>query len=339
MSRQLPISRRRLLKTLFCSSVALKLNLAPTALAQELAAGGSLDFLVIGDFGSDDEDQTSVARGMASYADRLDKRPEGLLLLGDNFYGQMKDGLKSSRWQTGFSNVFPSKTFPAPCWAVLGNHDYSDTPGGDQIQLGYAASLTRKTRWTMPGKFYRLDLPADNPQVTFLMIDTNWESINRPSHGDSPACWMTGDEQAAQKLWLQKQLASPRAPFTVVVGHHPLYSDGAHRDTPELVQELGPLFEKSGVHLYLCGHDHDLQHLELEGLKTTFVISGGGGAPLYKHEPPRKGSVTQVLDVHGFTHLSFVEKRLHVRHIDPAGNILHAFSKGVDHDWKIEEKR
>jgi hypothetical protein len=246
----------------------------------------------------------------------------------------MKGGVTSDRWQSGFSRVFPSSHFPAPCWAVLGNHDYNDNPGGERVQLGYAASRDHKTRWTMPGKFYRVDLPAANPQVTFLMIDTNWESINRPIHGDKNPCWMSADEQAAQQIWLEQQLASPRAPFTIVIGHHPLYSEGGHGDTAQLVDALGPLFEKTGVHLYLCGHDHDLQHLELKGLKTSFVVSGGGGAGLHQHRKLREGSV--VRDVHGFTHLSFTEKRLHVRHVDPDGKIVHAFSKGVKHDWKIE---
>lgn len=334
MSHEPTITRRRLIKTLFCSSVAMQLNLTSSARAQEVAAPGSLDLLAIGDFGTANETQKVVARAMAAYADSLPKRPAGLLFLGDNFYGGMKEGLTSPRWQTGFSNPYPGKTFPGPCWPILGNHDYHDNPGGEKVQLGYAASLERKTRWTMPGKYYRVDLPADKPQVTLLMIDTNYESINRRLHSDNYPCWIPAEEQAAQKVWLEAQLASQRAPFTIVVGHHPVYCDGSHKDTPELVQELGPILEKAGVHLYLGGHDHDLQHLELEGLKTSFVISGGGGQSL--HEPGKllKGPYFQ--KVHGFTHLSLVADRLHVRHIDDNGKIVHAFSKSVNHDWKLE---
>ncbi len=334
MSTDSTISRRRLLKTLFCSSVAMKLNLAPAAMAETIAPSGSLDFLAVGDFGTGDEKQQAVGRAMVRYAEGMGKPPEGLLLLGDNFYGPMKGGLQSGRWASGFSSIYPGKSFPNPCWAVLGNHDYHDTPGNELVQLGYAASLTRKTRWTMPGKYYRVDLPAVNPQVTFLMIDTNWESINRRVHGDKIPCWLGADEQAAQKIWLENQLSSPRAPFTVVIGHHPLYSDSAHKDTPELVAELGPMLEKSGVHLYLGGHDHDLQHLELDGLRTSFVISGGGGARVYGHDKVRKNSFIQ--DVYGFSHLSFRDQRLFLSHIDPNGKVVHAFSKGMNHDWKVE---
>ena len=329
------ISRRRLLKTLFCSSVAMNLNLASSAAAQQVAReGASLDLLAIGDFGTGDEKQKAVARGMARYTGGLGKKPDGLLLLGDNFYGSMKDGVKSSRWMSGFSNQYPSKTYPCPCWPVLGNHDYHDTPGNELVQLGYAASLGRPTRWTMPAKYHRLDLPADKPQVTLLLLDTNWEKINRRVHGDRVPCWMKPEEQEAQMVWLKEQLTSPRAPFTIVVGHHPVYSDGSHQDTPELVKELGPLLQKHDVHLYLGGHDHDLQHLELKGLKTSFVISGGGGARLHSHGELREGAT--VLDVHGFSHITIARNRLHLRHVDPNGKILHAFSKGVNHDWKIE---
>lgn len=335
MTSSLNISRRRLLKTLFCSSAAMGMNLRAEE-SSPVASGSAraLDLLALGDFGTSDESQRQLAQTLTSYASAMKDKAQGMLLLGDNFYRPMPGGFLSPRWKTDFSDMYPASVFPFPCWAILGNHDYHDTPGNERIQLGYHAFRQNKTRWTMPGKYYRLDLPVKNPLVTFLMIDTDWESINRRIHGDQVACWMSAEEKAAQAEWLEKQLSSERAAFTVVVGHHPIYSDGSHGDTPELVQELGPILEKNSVHFYLCGHDHDLQHLELEGLKTSFVISGGGGAPLCKNTEARKGSDIQA--THGFSHLFISEKRLHVRHIDSSGKVCHAFSKGVQHDWKLE---
>ena len=327
------MNRRRVLKTLFCSSVLMDLNLGQAASAQSPATTGGLDLFALGDFGSGNERQRAVGRAMARYAKTLGKKPEGLLFLGDNFYGPMPGGVKSPRWRTGDSEMYPAADFPGPCWAIFGNHDYHDTPGNEQVQLAYAGSLARKTRWTCPAKYYRVDLPAENPQVTMLMIDTNWESINRSVHGEKRPCWMSPGELEAQMEWLEAQLKSKRAPFTIVAGHHPVYSDASHGDTKELVEDLAPLLEKHGVHVYLCGHDHDMQHLELEGFRTSFVLSGGGGARLYKHEKTRKGSV--VKDVHGFTHLSLAGDKLTIRHVDPNGTIVHAFTKGVKYDWKI----
>ncbi|WP_435895741.1 metallophosphoesterase [Oceaniferula spumae] len=334
MEPNLPISRRRVLKTLFCSSVAMNLNLASSSAASELVEAAELDLFALGDFGSGDEKQKAVSRSMMRYSEKLGKKPDGFLMLGDNFYRKMAGGLKSKRWVTGFSKMYPAKAFPNPCWAILGNHDYRDTPNNEKVQLGYAASLDRKTRWTMPAKYYRVDLPAKNPQVTFLMLDTNLESINRPLHGPKVACWLTLEEQAAQLVWLKKQLASKRAPFTVVLGHHPLYSNGKYQGTPTLIEEIGELLEKAGVHMYLSGHEHDLQHLELEGLRTSFVISGGGGAHVRGGKEKHKGNFYQV--AHGFSHLSIKNDRLHLRHIDANGKTVHSFSKGTNHDWKVE---
>ena len=329
----LPISRRRVLKTLFCSSVLMDLNLGQSASAQTAVPGGSLDLFALGDFGTGDERQRAVGRAMARYAKTLGKKPEGLLFLGDNFYGPMPGGVTSPRWRTGFSEMYPGSEFPGPCWAIFGNHDYHDTPGNEKAQLGYASSLNRKTRWTCPAKYYRLDLPAENPQITLLMIDTNWESINRAVHGDKRPCWMSEDEREAQMAWLKQQLESKRAPFTLVAGHHPVYSDANHGDTKELVEDLAPLLEKHGVHVYLCGHDHDMQHLEMEKFRTSFVLSGGGGARLYQHEKARPGST--VRDVHGFTHLSLAGDTLTIRHVDANCRVVHGFTKGVRHDWKV----
>ena len=87
-----------------------------------------------------------------------------------------------------------------------------------------------------------------------------------------------------------------------MLGHHPLYSNGKYQGTPKLIEEIGELMEENGVHMYLSGHEHDLQHIELEGLKTSFVISGGGGARVRGGKEKHKGNFFQV--VHGFSHLS-----------------------------------
>jgi hypothetical protein len=54
-----------------------------------------------------------------------------------------------------FEDVYPEGDFSCPCSAVLGNHDYSDNPGGELAQLRYAKQPG--TRWHMPAKWYRTD--------------------------------------------------------------------------------------------------------------------------------------------------------------------------------------
>lgn len=51
----------------------------------------------------------------------------------------------------------------------------------------------------------------------------------------------------------------------------------------------------------LSWEDQDLQHLELEGLHSSFIPSGGGGAKTRKLESDRK--MPHEKDIYGFTHL------------------------------------
>jgi 3',5'-cyclic AMP phosphodiesterase CpdA len=70
---------------------------------------------------------------------------------------------------------------------------------------------------------------------------------------------------------------APNHSVLAVAAHHPLYSNGKHRDNPKLIAQWDSLLRRHNVDLYLSGHDHDLQHLEFKGHPTSFVISGGGG--------------------------------------------------------------
>ncbi|MBI1370470.1 MAG: acid phosphatase [Planctomycetes bacterium] len=330
-------TRRRMLKTLFCSSALLAMNLDVRKLsAADIAAADDLHWLAIGDFGSASKAQTQVAKMMAGYLKQLEVKPTGLLLLGDNFYGKMPGGLKSERWESGFEKMYPKSVFDCPCPAVLGNHDYRDQPGNNEVQVAY--TKTAGTRWKMPHPWYRMDVPGKDgkPLVTFLFIDTNLPSVkNELGAPAGSQHWPTlkPSEADEQWKWIRTQLAADRAPWTICIGHHPVYSNGQHGDTKGLVDDLAPLLQEHGVQLYLCGHDHDMQHLELEGLKTSFVVSGGGGAgvrELKNKERPAFG-----LNTNGFTHMHLNAQRFVIRHFNEHGEQIHAFEKKITGEFKV----
>jgi tartrate-resistant acid phosphatase type 5 len=337
MKNPITQNRRRFLKTAFCSSALLGLNVTHRVLAEGENAPtspSSLELIILGDFGSAEPSQWAVAKGMQNYVQSQKITPHAQLLLGDNFYKNLDGGLDSPRWKEGFEDAYPSSAFPGPCYAILGNHDYHDTDGGQNHQLGYAAHLAQKgqkTRWSMPAKWYRVDLPAENPVITILAIDTNLDSIsgsrkNKDGEVQKLPC-LTPEEEKAQAAWLEAELQKPRAPHTLVIGHHPLYSNGAHGDKQPLIDWLSPLLEKNKVSMYLCGHEHDLQHLRLEGLTTSYVISGGGGArvrPL-KREDRRHYAEA----IYGFSHLSVTAEKMTLRHLDPNAAQVHAFSRSA----------
>jgi hypothetical protein len=332
---QAKLNRRRALKTLFCSSAALAMNVRSQS---ALAAGdeAQAEFILLGDFGSNQSPQFAVAEGMKKYVVDRGIKPEALLLLGDNFYSKMSGGLKSERWKVGFEDLYSKDVFDCPCPAVLGNHDYHDNIGGEQVQLAYAKQ--GGTRWHMPAKWYRMDMGGKDRRITFLFIDTNTVKIsgvpyakdlakkNRPS--------LTEQEEEEQWAWLKSELAKSRGEFTIVVGHHPVYSNGSHGDSKDLIVKLAPLLEEHSVHAYVCGHDHDMQHLQMENSKTSFLLSGGGGARIRElKNKDRKEPYGR--NIYGFSHMSLHADKLIFRHLDANGKLIHQFSKGLDFSWKV----
>lgn len=284
-----------------------------------------LHAIVWGDWGADDDRkaQTAVARGMARYVRQLPAVPACQFLLGDNFYGSFKGGVKSPRWKEQFEDMYPADALPGPCHALLGNHDYDDAPGIKIVaELQYARTHPGK-RWHMPGNWYAVSLtdPQGRPLAECLLLDSNYK--NR-------VVSLSAGERARQLVWLEERLAAPRlAPWLIVMAHHPLYSQGVHGDHKALIGDWDGLFRQYGVHLYLAGHDHDLQHLEFEGHPTSFVISGGGGARARHGEmekaPKKRGPYAQT--VYGFSHLQLSAEKLTLRHLDANGREVHAFSK------------
>lgn len=301
------------------------------------------DLLVIGDWGFDYEGHTGewgydaegrtaqsrVAAGMQQYVRRQAIRPQALLMLGDNWYGELAGGARSPRWRRQFEAMYPVDVFPGPAYAILGNHDYQRWPES-KVDAELEYSRIGKTRWIMPARWYRFEFPKRHPLITFIALDSNMP-YNDGRWDFGRDFMLTPQQQADQLAWLQIELQRPRnTPFLVVMGHHPVYSDGPHGDHPVLIRDWDPLFQKYGVHLYLAGHDHDLQHLEFEGHPTSHFLSGGGGADLYnlKIDSSQRGPYAQ--KILGFSHLSVTRKEMVLRHLDSEGRILHGFTKSPD---------
>ncbi len=349
-----PITRRHALRQTFFYSAALALGSRTVPIEAEELSPTDHHFLMLGDFGSHGQNaahtiepqvessaasepaaagaatpepkipwtpqQMPVAMAMQAYVQAARIRAEGLFMLGDNFYGPFPGGVNCPRWKTGFEDMYPADVFPGPCWAMLGNHDYDEDSGRKLAAEMEYAEAHPGTRWTMPAKWYRVDWPAKNPVITALILDSNYKNSY---------IYLTSEEKAKQLKWLTLQLARPRtAPWMVCMGHHPIYSNGMHGDNQGLIKDWAPLFQENNVACYFSGHDHDLQHLEFDGASTSFVISGGGGAHVTKLTKPRRGLFSQ--SVNGFSHLQVSPEKLTVRHIDPQGQVLHAFSRTPD---------
>ncbi|MFT4111616.1 metallophosphoesterase [Silvibacterium sp.] len=297
---------------------------------------GRAHLLCLGDWGTNThpEQQTATAEAMRMWTDRQKIRPEALLMLGDNWYGDLDGGVSSKRWQTGFEQMYPASHFPGPVYAVLGNHDY-EKRGSNKAEAELAYAKQGGSRWQMPAKWYSFQFPEKNPLVTFLCLDSNVPGTK----GFDWLPWsyvMSHDEAAEQDAWLREQLSKPRdTPFVVATAHHPLYSNGGHGDNALLIRKWDALFRDHKLDMYLTGHDHDLQHLEFAEHPTSFVISGGGGAELVKWSRPPESRGPWGSRVLGFTDLEVSEETMIVRHIGTQAQVVHAFQRNRAGEVKV----
>jgi hypothetical protein len=247
--------------------------------------------LAFGDWGDGSERQSRMAEAMARFHARTPF--DFAITLGDNFYPAGMSGPADPRWQRDFERLYEPmriRFFPS-----LGNHDWvlADSPAAEIL-------YSPKSRaWQMPADRYTF---IAGP-VQFFALDTNL---------------MT----RAQLEWLDRELGRSKARWKIVYGHHPIYSYGVHGDDHALRDNLLPVL-RGRANLYICGHDHDLQHIAPDG-GVHFVLAGGGGAaPRVISAGPRS---LYAASKNGFAIIEASRSTLTVMLVDEKLETLHRFS-------------
>lgn len=286
-----------------------------------------LHFLAVGDYGSGNAAQEKVAARMNEFAGRLDAPLTAVLALGDNFYNK----LEVERFDRHFEKMYSKEHLDCPFYACLGNHDYGPEYDSKQwrakadIQLEYARA-NPSSRWKMPAKWYAVEFPnVAMPLVKIIYLDSNnFEGA------------LTPEEKIAQKRWLEAELKrETRAKWTWIVSHYPVFSDDTNRkDNKSLIRNWGPYLQANPISLYLSGHDHNLQHLQVKDYQPSFLVSGGGGAKLYETTASDRGFSRTIL---GFNHLHVTADKITVQLIDGDGKRMHAFERDLKGQVKIFE--
>ena len=90
-------------------------------------------------------------------------------------------------------------------------------------------------------------------------------------------------DMPAQEKWLDSDLAAARARHVraiVALVHDGPYARGAHRGNQLARDRYVPILARHRVDLLVAGHDHLYQRGEAGGIR--YVVTGGGGAGLYK---------------------------------------------------------
>jgi 3',5'-cyclic AMP phosphodiesterase CpdA len=170
----------------------------------------------------------------------------------------VENGGATDQWDT-FFDIERELMRQAPLFGSLGNHESNHPNYLD------AFHLPGNERW----------YSFDYGHIHFVALQI-----------DGYANYAPGSQQFA---WLEKDLANTDRPWKVVFFHIPPYSSGRHGSDLSVRTALGPLFEQYGVDLVFSGHDHDYERSFANGV--VYIVTGGGGAPLYDKETSNPYSV------------------------------------------------
>jgi acid phosphatase type 7 len=170
-------------------------------------------------------------------------------------------------------------------------------------------------------EFFQMETPYrsfDWGNAHFLLINSDLANVSA-SPAAQQAFW------AEQTRWMEEDLGNNQAAdFRFVVAHHPPFTAVNRRqgNNPHMTA-LVPMLEKYHVTAGFFGHDHNYQHYSKNGVH--YVISGGGGAPLYDVDKPPQGITVKVISTENFTTVSVDGKVARVEAIDADGKTIDRF--------------
>ncbi|XP_024529679.1 purple acid phosphatase 3 [Selaginella moellendorffii] len=184
-----------------------------------------LNFLVIGDWGRNGfYNQSLVASQMGRVGELLDI--DFVISVGDNFYNTGLTGVKDPKFTTSFSRIYTAPSLQKP-WYTRACES--------SVDLFFIDTTPFIDEYWMP-----------NATQTF-----DWRGL-APRQ----------EQLRSQVERLDRLLASSRATWKIVVGHHTMHSFGHHGDSVELLDQILPVLEAHDVDAYINGHDHCLEHIK-----------------------------------------------------------------------------
>ncbi|MCF3948569.1 metallophosphoesterase [Acidiphilium iwatense] len=302
-----PISRRCFLEG--SAQIGAASLLAATPAVAAAAADQKLGFFVIGDWGRHGaHHQIAVGRAMAAAAAESD--PRFIVSAGDNFYESGVTSIHDPQWRSSFEDVYSEAALQRPWHVILGNHDYR---GDVEAQIDYS-KLSH--RWHLPARYYtRTKTLPDRSDAEIFYLDTS--PFIRKYLGTSTR--IEGQNPHAQREWLDTALGRSTARWKIVIGHHPIYTTlgGAGHDQPDLIAAIEPLLRRHRVKLYINGHDHTMQYVEMGGI--AYVTTGAGSETYTPGPASRTGFVS---GAHGFLACAATKDAIGLDFIDSTGRSL-----------------
>ncbi len=235
--------------------------------AQKKTDPSSARFLIIGDWGGfASANQKAVAAAMGR--EGRENHDQFVVTLGDNYHGKGIASATDPRWKTEYEDIYSDSSLQVPWYPTLGNHDYC---GNAQAELEYSQY---SERWKFHHRYYAQRKKIDD-STKILIIHLDTSPFVKAYQKRDGQYHVKGQDTKRQVHWLDSLLSVSHDRWVIVVGHHPIYSAAPkHGDTPEIIASILPILERYHVPVYICGHDHVMQHLRDDGM--DFFVCGGG---------------------------------------------------------------
>lgn len=166
-----------------------------------------------------------------------------------------------------------------PAIPVPGNHEY------DSFGTGPTARRLISAMWRPQ---FRLPVEAGLPE-------TLREAAYKIAYNADLEVYVLDTQSgdlAAQAAWLDRELAASTARWRIVSMHHPIFSSGEGRDSPQRRALLMPVFERHQVDLVLQGHDHTYARGTVPAGDAGAAAPATPAAPAAPQRPERTASTT-----------------------------------------------
>jgi len=167
------------------------------------------------------------------------------------------------------------------------------------------------------------------PYYSFNWGNGHFIVLNSDIGNAAPTARQRDAYWAEQVRWLEEDLQnSQSADYRFIVAHHPPFTAVTSRqgNNPHMTA-LVPMFEKYHVTAAFFGHDHNYQHYLKNGIH--YLVSGGGGAPLYDVDKPPADITQKVVKIENFLTVSVQGKKAHIEAIAIDGKKLDAMEIGA----------
>lgn len=261
-------------------------------------------------------EQKPIAELMGVMAEEIG--PDAVLALGDVHHFEGVQSINDPLWMTNYELIYSHPELMIDWYAICGNHEYR---GNTQAVIDYS-KVSR--RWEMPAKYYSRNFSGKGATVKVIFLDTT-PLIDKYRNDAEEYSDATAQDMQAQLQWLDRELSDITEDWVIVAGHHPIYADTPKDESEraDMLRRVDSILTKHRVDMYLCGHIHNFQHINRNGI--DYIVNSSGSLSR-ENVKPVEGTVF-VSGEPGYSVLGASKSKLTFSMIDGKGHIIHQITK------------